>query len=149
MMSHEKWLRGRGDLDATSIVLDLQKFHPAVFDCNAYRGGTRIQAVLYELLQGRRGPVNDLRWKLSSVLRWYLWAARYLPRCNFVNHGLLKPYYWLWLCSIIRRGVSIIRHYEPRRGESHGSGGRCERWRDRERFTLGGELKLLKVIYIK
>lgn len=36
MMSREKWLRGRGDLDAASIVLDLQKFHPAVFGCNAY-----------------------------------------------------------------------------------------------------------------
>jgi hypothetical protein len=50
MMSHEKRLRGRGDLDAASIVLDLQKFHPTIFDCDAYRGRTCVQAVLYEFL---------------------------------------------------------------------------------------------------
>lgn len=93
MMIREKQLRGRGDLDAASVVLDLQEFHPAVFGCNAYRSGTCVQAVLYELLQGRRGPVNDLCWRLSSVLGGYLWAARYLSRCNLVNHGLLEPYY--------------------------------------------------------
>ena len=50
IMSHEKQPGGGGDLDAASIVLDLQKFHPAILDCNAYRGRARVQAVLYELL---------------------------------------------------------------------------------------------------
>jgi hypothetical protein len=43
----------------------------------------------------------------------------------------------------------IIRHYEPRRGESHGLDERCERWRDREKFMARGELNLLKVIYVE
>lgn len=68
MMRREKRPGGRGDLDTASIILDLQKFHPTIFDCDAYRGGTRVQAVLYEFLQGRGGSVNDLRWRLSSVL---------------------------------------------------------------------------------
>lgn len=27
---------GRGDLDAASVVLNLQELHPAIFDCDAY-----------------------------------------------------------------------------------------------------------------
>lgn len=112
-MSYEKRPRGRGDLDAASIILDLQKFHPAVFNCDAYRGRTRIQAVLYEFLQGRGGSVNDLRWRLSSVLEWHSREERYLSRRNLVDHGLLKPYYRLWLCGGVRRVDLVIRHREP------------------------------------
>lgn len=50
MMSREKRPRGRGDLDAASIILDLQKFHPAIFDCDTYRSRTGVQAVFYEFL---------------------------------------------------------------------------------------------------
>jgi len=36
MMSYAKRPRDRGDLDAASIILDLQKLHPTIFDCDAY-----------------------------------------------------------------------------------------------------------------
>jgi len=36
MMSREKRPRDREDLNAASVVLDLQKFHPTIFDCDAY-----------------------------------------------------------------------------------------------------------------
>lgn len=35
-MSHETRPRGRVDLDAASVVLDLEEFHPAILDCDAY-----------------------------------------------------------------------------------------------------------------
>lgn len=113
MRNREKQRRGRGDLDAASIVLNLQKFHPAIFDCDAYRGGARVQAVLYEFFQGRGGPVNDLHWKLSSVPEWRSWATRYLSRGNLVNHGLLKPYYRFWLRGRVRRGGLVVGHGKP------------------------------------
>ena len=75
MMSREKRPRGRGDLDTASIILNLQEFHPAIFDCNAYRSRTRVQAIFYEFFQGRGGSVNDLCWRLSSV--WNSIHGRY------------------------------------------------------------------------
>lgn len=36
---------------AAAVVLYLQEFHTTILDCDAYRGGTRIQAILNELFE--------------------------------------------------------------------------------------------------
>ena len=106
-MGHEKRRRGRGDLDATSVVLDLQELHSAILNCDAYCGRTCIQTVLYKLLQGRGRSVDNLLLGLrpSSPLE----QQRYLSRGNLIDHRLLKPYYRLWFCW---SGV-VIRHCKP------------------------------------
>ena len=121
MMSREKRPRGRGDLDAASIILDLQKFHPAIFDCDTYRSRTGVQAVFYEFLQGRGRSVNDLCLKLSSVLEWHSRAVLYLSCRNLVDYGFLKSYYWLWVYESVQRGNLVRRH--------------CKRWRKVARAT--------------
>ena len=39
-----------GDLDAASVVLNLQELHPTIFNCDAYRSRGCIQTVLNEFL---------------------------------------------------------------------------------------------------
>jgi len=138
MMSREKRPRGRWDLDAASIILNLQKFHPAIFDCDAYRSRTRVQTVFYEFLQGRGGSVNDLRLKLSSVLEWHSRTVRYLSCRNLVDYGFLKPYYWLWLYESVQRGNLVRGHCKRWHKVARATRQtRCERWSNREKSVLG------------
>lgn len=48
------------DLNSTAVILDLQEFHSAILDCDAYGRRTCVQTVLYEFLERGGWSMNDL-----------------------------------------------------------------------------------------
>jgi hypothetical protein len=94
----------RAHLDSASVVLYLKQFHTAFLDGDANGRGACIQAVFEQLLEGRRGPVYDLKsggkqGQLSETVRGTSTEPKetYLARSNTIDDCILQPADWLWL----------------------------------------------------
>ena len=111
---HTAWRQGdsEADLDPAPVVLDLQQVQAAVLDGDADGRRARVEAVLDEFLERRRGPVYNLHIRRVNVLESPRSAQTHLARGDAVDGYLAEATDGLRLLRLVPVARRTRRHGE-------------------------------------